>query len=356
VAGVSPWGRASVAVARICQVGGDPYDLLERVADVVQQVVPHDGAAWSTVDPRTLLFTGAVVRALPEATCHPYYEHLFADDAVLPYASLAAGRQQAGSLHKVTQGRPQRTALWRNVLEPFGYVDELRSTCTSRGHCWGTVSLWRARGAAPFDTPEIAFLGRIGSMVGGALRSAATLGPVVETSDSEGCAVVLLDRDGKFLEATGAGQRWLEDFVAGHDPSNRFSVLDYVRALGAHVPKGQSATTRLSGPDRRWHTLQASALTNGGTAVVIQPSQPDELVDTLLLAYGLSPREVEILCLICQGLTSQEISARLIISAHTARDHIKHILAKVGVTSRGELVAKLFTEHYWGSLQRTGRA
>jgi hypothetical protein len=95
-----------VAVARICQVGGDPYDLLERVADVVQQVVPHDGAAWSTVDPRTLLFTGAVVRALPEATCHPYYEHLFADDAVLPYASLAVGRQQAGSLHKVTQGRP----------------------------------------------------------------------------------------------------------------------------------------------------------------------------------------------------------------------------------------------------------
>jgi DNA-binding CsgD family transcriptional regulator len=322
----------------------------------VQKAVPHDGAAWSTVDPRTLLFTGSVVRALPEATCHPYYEHLFADDAVLPYASLAASRQQAGALHQATQGRPQRAALWRDVLEPFGYVDELRSACTNRGHCWGTVSLWRARGAAPFDPREIAFLGRIGSMVGGALRTAATLEPVFETRDGDGCAVVLLDRDGKFLEATGAGQRWLEDFAAGRDPGNRFSVLDYLRTLGAHAPEGRSATTRLCGPDGRRHTLQASALTNGGTAVVIQPSQPDELVDTLLLAHGLSPREVEILWLICQGLTSQEISARLIISAHTARDHIKHILAKVGVTSRGELVAKLFTDHYLESLHGSGTA
>jgi hypothetical protein len=28
------------------------------------------------------------------------------------------------------------------------------------------------------------------------------------------------------------------------------------------------------------------------------------------------------------------------------RDHIKAVFGKVGVTSRGELVAKLFAEHY----------
>jgi DNA-binding NarL/FixJ family response regulator len=28
------------------------------------------------------------------------------------------------------------------------------------------------------------------------------------------------------------------------------------------------------------------------------------------------------------------------------RDHVKAIFDKVGVTSRGELVAKLFTDHY----------
>ncbi len=34
------------------------------------------------------------------------------------------------------------------------------------------------------------------------------------------------------------------------------------------------------------------------------------------------------------------------MSRHTVRDHVKAIFAKVGVSSRGELVAKLFAEFY----------
>jgi DNA-binding NarL/FixJ family response regulator len=34
------------------------------------------------------------------------------------------------------------------------------------------------------------------------------------------------------------------------------------------------------------------------------------------------------------------------LSPHTVRDHVKAILTKVGVSSRGELVAALFADHY----------
>ena len=40
------------------------------------------------------------------------------------------------------------------------------------------------------------------------------------------------------------------------------------------------------------------------------------------------------------------MAAWLHLSAHTVRDYVKAIFAKVGVSSRGELVAKLFAEHY----------
>jgi DNA-binding CsgD family transcriptional regulator len=36
----------------------------------------------------------------------------------------------------------------------------------------------------------------------------------------------------------------------------------------------------------------------------------------------------------------------LFVSPHTVRSHIKTVFGKVGVSSRGELVAKLFAEHY----------
>lgn len=36
------------------------------------------------------------------------------------------------------------------------------------------------------------------------------------------------------------------------------------------------------------------------------------------------------------------------LSQHTVRDHVKAVFAKTGVTSRGELAAKLHTDHYRG--------
>jgi DNA-binding CsgD family transcriptional regulator len=48
---------------------------------------------------------------------------------------------------------------------------------------------------------------------------------------------------------------------------------------------------------------------------------------------------------VARGHTTAEIATRLRLSAHTVRDHLKAIFTKVDVSSRGELVAKLFGEH-----------
>ncbi|MGQ0479684.1 MAG: LuxR C-terminal-related transcriptional regulator [Pseudonocardia sp.] len=40
------------------------------------------------------------------------------------------------------------------------------------------------------------------------------------------------------------------------------------------------------------------------------------------------------------------MARHLHLSPHTVRDYVKAVFEKVGVTSRGELVAKLFAEHY----------
>ncbi|WP_231336327.1 helix-turn-helix transcriptional regulator [Actinomadura graeca] len=41
------------------------------------------------------------------------------------------------------------------------------------------------------------------------------------------------------------------------------------------------------------------------------------------------------------------MAAELVISPHTVRDHVKTVFAKTRVSSRGELVARLFAENYW---------
>ena len=49
---------------------------------------------------------------------------------------------------------------------------------------------------------------------------------------------------------------------------------------------------------------------------------------------GLTAREVEVLGLLSQGLTSTEIAQRLFISAKTVRNHLEHVYLKIGVTNR----------------------
>jgi HD-GYP domain-containing protein (c-di-GMP phosphodiesterase class II) len=49
---------------------------------------------------------------------------------------------------------------------------------------------------------------------------------------------------------------------------------------------------------------------------------------------GLTAREVEVLRLIAEGLSSKDVANRLVISPKTARNHIEHIYAKIGASSR----------------------
>lgn len=51
---------------------------------------------------------------------------------------------------------------------------------------------------------------------------------------------------------------------------------------------------------------------------------------------ALSQREREVLTLIAEGLTNRAIADRLVISEATARNHVSHILEKLGLTRRSQ--------------------
>ena len=53
---------------------------------------------------------------------------------------------------------------------------------------------------------------------------------------------------------------------------------------------------------------------------------------------GLTEREREVLTLIAQGLTNQQIAQKLFISIKTVQTHRAHILEKLGLHDRTELV------------------
>jgi DNA-binding CsgD family transcriptional regulator len=77
-------------------------------------------------------------------------------------------------------------------------------------------------------------------------------------------------------------------------------------------------------------------------AVLVGSARPAECARIAADACGLTPREREVTRLVAAGLPTVAIAMQLHLSAWTVQDHLKAIFEKVGVATRGELVARLF--------------
>lgn len=67
-------------------------------------------------------------------------------------------------------------------------------------------------------------------------------------------------------------------------------------------------------------------------------SEPEVRVEAFCSTHNLSPREIEVVQLLVEGLTTVAMAERLSISPHTIRDHLKNLYRKTGTSSRGELL------------------
>jgi non-specific serine/threonine protein kinase len=101
---------------------------------------------------------------------------------------------------------------------------------------------------------------------------------------------------------------------------------------------------------RAWADGQAmpleQAVANGGAAAPpapigpppappAPPGRPDPEVDP---AAPLSPREREVAALVARGCSNREVAERLVIAQRTAEAHVTHILTKLALRSRAQLV------------------
>ncbi len=62
----------------------------------------------------------------------------------------------------------------------------------------------------------------------------------------------------------------------------------------------------------------------------------------LLSARGVSEREAEVIGGVLRGLRNAQIASELFISEYTVKDHLKHVFAKLGVSSRGGLIRAMY--------------
>jgi DNA-binding CsgD family transcriptional regulator len=79
------------------------------------------------------------------------------------------------------------------------------------------------------------------------------------------------------------------------------------------------------------------ALLRRAGAPVPRPGRGDPAVPAKLRALGVTGREADVLALLAEGLTNQELAARMHLSPRTVEKHVASLLAKTGCRRRAQL-------------------
>ena len=135
-----------------------------------------------------------------------------------------------------------------------------------------------------------------------------------------GCEVVVLTASGTEDNLLSAIRGGAAGYLLKSEPPER--IIAFLRG----VVNGEAA---LSGEIARrlLDQLRTSGRLGGGV--------PDRI------AKVLSAREVEVLLLLDDHLSTDDIAKRLFISEHTVRSHVKSLMRKLGVSSRRDALEQL---------------
>jgi DNA-binding CsgD family transcriptional regulator len=172
--------------------------------------------------------------------------------------------------------------------------------------------------------------------------------------------LLLFSPAGELVSINDDARAWLDELPPDSADDGAFAVrlpmvvagaLMRARAIAEQRDRGVARARLRSHATGRWLVCHASCLRDadgalGETALVIEPATASEVAPIFAQVYELSPREQEITQLIARGVGTAGIAEELHLSTHTVRDYVKAVFEKVGVSSRGELVATLFAEHY----------
>jgi DNA-binding CsgD family transcriptional regulator len=325
------------------------------MTSALRRAVAFDGTCLVTMDPATLLPTGEVTdNGLPPDAVVRLSEIELRGGDVNTFTALARAPQPAASLSAATGGDLDRSIRQRELRRPHGFGDELRVVCSDATGTWGALTLLRVADRPHFTRADVRIVASLAEPLADGLRRVQVLaGTLTDTSSGDTGLLVLTPGDDVTM-TNGAAEAWLDELGADgrHGPTRRLpvavrAVANQARATGDADPG--LARARLRGRTGRWILVRGSLLGDSPqspVAIMIEAARAPELAPLIADAYGFTERERLLTELVARGLPTTEIAQRLHLSAYTVQDHLKSIFDKTGASSRGDLVARIFFEHY----------
>lgn len=337
--------RATEGIERIARARSDARALRRALLEEIGRSVGFDAHAWLLCDPGTEVGSDPVA----DVPCISELPRLIRLKYATDVNRWTRMRAPVATLLEATDGRPERSLVWRELLSAYEVRDVASVVFRDRFGCWAFLDLWRIGSSGTFTREDAGYLNAIASPVTAALRlaQAQTFHVPNAAPAPDGPAVLVLSPDLRVRAQTSETEAYLRALVP--PAADRQPIPAGAYNVGAQLLAGEDGVD--DRPPRArvhlgrgvWLTLRAARIlgdtAQSDIAVTIEPTSTSERLALFALAHGLTKRETEIVAVCGRGADTRALATELFLSENTVQDHFKSIFAKTGARSRGELLA-----------------
>ena len=320
----------------------------------LREVIDFDAYVWLLTDP----VTAVGVAPMADVPCLPELPALIRAKYATTINRWTALRMQsppAGTLSDVVGGDLSQSLMWRDVLCRYGIGDVASAVFADQYGCWGFLDLWRNETSAQFSAADAGFLGEVAAPLATALRQCQArtfVDPATPHRPDLGPVVLMLDDDLRIASRTAASHAWLDALLPpvpdrAAIPASVYNVAAQLLAVEKGID-AHPAFARTHLADGFWLALRAARLSSdqpfasrAATIVVtIEEASASERLELFSHAFGLSPREDQLLGLLATGCDTRSMARQMSLSEHTIQDHLKSIFAKTAAHDRVTVLSR----------------
>lgn len=331
-----------VRVVRSRSGGSGVADTLAELDEHLSSLVPSTACLFTPVygvQPSVDQVGGWVRAPAYSRDYDPEWAELFqshaSDDRTTP-AMLARPGELIDPRSLYSPEEIKRSPYWNEFVHATGLqTGRGLFLATHEGH-GVALSFFRTAGAGEFTGREERILQLLLPDLTRLLRSAIYLDRLaqVERLGSEArLAVMTVGETGELLSASAATEALLKE--AG------WTAEEACEALCASTSPD---TLRIQTQAGTWLELVHMELPDRSRLITMAELPPGSLAAfaATIEQLGLGLRQTEVATLVCDGYSNSEIAYRMRVSPETVKRHLAVVYAKAGVSSRPELVKRLF--------------
>lgn len=347
--------RDLAGVIDVQALAGSVLDRLQRLVGASGSTLSYYGAGPRELQRKPMLLGGTLPHMMRE-----YPADLFAEDPIYAWNLTLPPSQFIATSDDFDMSAFVRSRPWVEFYRPreIGNMCGVRPTGLPYGvqHMFGLM-FCKPRVEQRFSANELDKLRHLEIPLRSAARRIARFRSLHDRQDvlcqvieRQRGALVIWDADGRLTWCSSEAQRYLEGPAARAD-------LDHAAALALRQAR-RGATcgdAALLGRPRQLRSGRGAPLLVEFSQITGADRRPWLLAELTSAAErhalnALTKTEVRVLQFMTAGLSNREIAEQLVVSQETVKTHVKHILSKLEVSSRGK--ATRIAREAWKVLPR----